>query len=679
MILDEAQAIKSSSSTRWKSLLNFHCRNRLLLTGTPVQNSMQELWALLHFIMPTLFDSHEEFSEWFSKDIESHAQSNTSLNEQQLKRLHMILKPFMLRRVKKNVQSELGEKIELDVFCNLSYRQRAYYRTLKEKISIGDLIDRAASGEDMDSLMNLVMQFRKVCNHPDLFERADVKSPLFCGTFAETGSIMRETHLNLAYTSQNHIRLNLPKFLYRHGGLLDVPSDYTDAGFKRRYLDNIFNIWTTESISSSIHTQSPMSLLPLIHQTPADARLSWKMDKSQLRAASEADILQWRRFDTYADDFQPFTIRVARNFSNVSLRQSTDEGILSELCSVGRDYYLDNYMHIMEPAYMAKASANPVAVDCADRSWTNEAQRRRYNSDWHDLIFGTPEFILEKALRQDRSINLSDAQDHLPSPVLRKAGFSSISIPAMGRFVSDSGKLLALDKLLAELKAGGHRVLLYFQMTKMIDLMEEYLSFRQYKYLRLDGSSKISERRDMVSDWQTRSDLFIFVLSTRAGGLGINLTAADTVIFYDSDWNPTIDSQAMDRAHRLGQTKQVTVYRLITRNTIEERILKRAKEKEEVQKVVISGGDYKQSVDFNNRPGDVVSWLLDDDEMEATLKRQQVKRAAEEAKANKKQLPKKRKLGAAVLDGVVPNRTLDDLYHEGISALHRSSQLISSR
>lgn len=113
MVLDEAQAIKSSSSARWKILLGFHCRNRLLLTGTPIQNSMQELWALLHFIMPTLFDSHEEFSEWFSKDIESHAENKGTLNEHQLRRLHMILKPFMLRRIKRNVQHELGEKVRL--------------------------------------------------------------------------------------------------------------------------------------------------------------------------------------------------------------------------------------------------------------------------------------------------------------------------------------------------------------------------------------------------------------------------------------------------------------------------------------------------------------------------------------------------------------------------------------
>lgn len=137
MILDEAQAIKSSQSSRWKSLLGLQCRNRLLLTGTPIQNSMQELWALLHFIMPSLFDNHEEFSEWFSKDIESHAQSNTQLNEQQLRRLHVILKPFMLRRIKKNVQSELGDKIEIDVYCNLTNRQQ---KTI-QNVEISNLFD----------------------------------------------------------------------------------------------------------------------------------------------------------------------------------------------------------------------------------------------------------------------------------------------------------------------------------------------------------------------------------------------------------------------------------------------------------------------------------------------------------------------------------------------------------
>jgi DNA helicase INO80 len=176
MINDEAQALKSSSSVRWQTLLRFKCRNRLLLTGTPIQNSMAELWSLLHFIMPSLFDSHSEFNEWFSKDIEKKAANKAAaLDNEQLGRLHMILSPFMLRRIKKDVESELMDKIEIQVDCSLSSRQRAIYDNIVRKISIESLIgasmsstsDKAVHGE----LMNLVMQFRKVCNHPDLFKR----------------------------------------------------------------------------------------------------------------------------------------------------------------------------------------------------------------------------------------------------------------------------------------------------------------------------------------------------------------------------------------------------------------------------------------------------------------------------------------------------------------------------
>lgn len=177
----------------------------------------------------------------------------------------------------------------------------------------------------------------------------------------------------------------------------------------------------------------------------------------------------------------------------------------------------------------------------------------------------------------------------LPEPVNKLIDYSNIRMPSMNRFITDSGKLAMLDKLLVELKQNDHRVLIYFQMTKMMDLMEEYLTYRQHIYIRLDGSSKLDDRRDLVHDWQSKPEIFIFLLSTRAGGLGINLTAADTVIFYDSDWNPTIDSQAMDRAHRLGQTRQVTVYRMLTKDTIEERMRDRAKQKGTSSQVVMEG------------------------------------------------------------------------------------------
>jgi hypothetical protein len=160
--------------------------------------------------------------------------------------------------------------------------------------------------------------------------------------------------------------------------------------------------------------------------------------------------------------------------------------------------------------------------------------------------------------------------------------------------MADSGKLAALDKLLFEKKANGSRVLIFAQMTTMLDLLETYLRARQHKFVRLDGSTKVSDRAAVVSGFQSDESIFVFMLSTRAGGLGINLTAADTVVFFESDWNPTVDQQAMDRAHRLGQTRTVHVYRLICRNTVEEYIAKTAKEKEQVTDLVLKGSNKKK-------------------------------------------------------------------------------------
>ena len=162
MILDEAQAIKNINSQRWKILLSFNTRNKLLLTGTPIQNTMAELWALLHFIMPKLFDSHEQFQEWFSKDIEAHSQDQKALNQHQLSRLHAILKPFMLRRVKKDVENEIGQKKEFQVLCEMTKRQSELYNSLKKHLSIKEFFQMFESKAKVENLMNLVMQFRKV-------------------------------------------------------------------------------------------------------------------------------------------------------------------------------------------------------------------------------------------------------------------------------------------------------------------------------------------------------------------------------------------------------------------------------------------------------------------------------------------------------------------------------------
>lgn len=685
MILDEAQAIKSSSSSRWKTLLGFQCRNRLLLTGTPIQNNMQELWALLHFIMPTLFDSHDEFSDWFSKDIESHAQSNTKLNHDQLKRLHMILKPFMLRRVKAHVQKELGDKVEKDVFCDLTYRQRAYYANLRSKISVMDLIEKATLGDDQDTatLMNLVMQFRKVCNHPDLFERADTRSPFSMSCFAETASFLREgPFVQVGYSVRNPIQYDLPRVLCNDVGRLDIAgpnnprAGFRRGGFKADKFGGLMRIWSSAHIQSSMEQDDAFSFLRFVDTSVGEAASIG--DSGPFERALRLKKQHRRVLPIYEDSEAEPPVHAMLNIVDNSPRKALFEldpdSNLGKLCNVSQDALLDQGYSVLEPAARAKASAPPIEISCFDQTSITERQSTMFNGDVRSCLFPLEESLEEKLLAKDVDPENFPLSAMLPKPESQKARYTHISIPSMRRFVTDSGKLAKLDQLLRELKNGGHRVLLYFQMTRMIDLMEEYLTYRNYKYCRLDGSTKLEDRRDTVHDFQTRPEIFIFLLSTRAGGLGINLTSADTVIFYDSDWNPTIDSQAMDRAHRLGQTKQVTVYRLITRGTIEERIRKRAMQKEEVQRVVITGGD-GASVDFNtrdrreNRTKDIAMWLADDDQ--AALIEQKEKEIAEnpaEEEGGKRKITKKAQAAAAARKRK-GEMSLDDMYHEGESSL----------
>ncbi|KAM8924634.1 lymphoid-specific helicase [Pelodytes ibericus] len=159
--------------------------------------------------------------------------------------------------------------------------------------------------------------------------------------------------------------------------------------------------------------------------------------------------------------------------------------------------------------------------------------------------------------------------------------------------VKSSGKFLLLDRLLPEMKKRGHKVLLFSQMTMMLDILMDYCHYKKFRFCRLDGSMAYSEREENMRNFNTDPDVFIFLVSTRAGGLGINLTAADTVIIYDSDWNPQADLQAQDRCHRIGQTKPVVVYRLVTANTIDQKIVERAAAKRKLEKLVIHKNKFK--------------------------------------------------------------------------------------
>ena len=346
--------------------------------------------------MPSLFDSHDEFSEWFSKDIESHAQSNTQLNEAQLRRLHMILKPFMLRRVKKHVQKELGDKIEKDVFCDLTYRQRALYKGLRDKISFMDLIERAAAGgeDNNQTLMNLVMQFRKVCNHPDLFERADVRSPLALTAWSETASFLREGPiLQVVYSARNLINYSVPVLVFRNGGRLDLPGSDSDAGSRYHILKNRLSIWKPDHIKRSIDTEpnGAFAWAPYSNTSAgeiSDAFYQPLIDKFQRLRQTPVG-----RFPIVYDDEQPWMPKHARFLiteltSLAPAASTTEEGVMAGLLNVAHETCIRQRMHCTDPMAYRTVSAPPINLVCLNQCVVNEQERLLFNERTRRYIHG---------------------------------------------------------------------------------------------------------------------------------------------------------------------------------------------------------------------------------------------------------------------------------------------------
>eukprot|EP01112_Ceratiomyxa_fruticulosa_P021169 TRINITY_DN7382_c0_g1_i1.p1 TRINITY_DN7382_c0_g1~~TRINITY_DN7382_c0_g1_i1.p1 ORF type:complete len:403 (-),score=100.98 TRINITY_DN7382_c0_g1_i1:119-1327(-) len=185
------------------------------------------------------------------------------------------------------------------------------------------------------------------------------------------------------------------------------------------------------------------------------------------------------------------------------------------------------------------------------------------------------------------ALSESEREDYRKRHKENQMALSEHELFELDKLLAASGKLQLLDKMLPVLHANGHKILLFSQFTKILGLLEDYLQHRGHDYCYLDGATNLQDRQEQIETFSKDPNVFIFLISTRAGGLGLNLVAADTVIFFDSDWNPQSDKQAMDRCHRIGQTRPVVVYRLITANSVEIAIQRCAKKKMRLESLII--------------------------------------------------------------------------------------------
>ncbi|KAJ8725323.1 hypothetical protein PYW08_003506 [Mythimna loreyi] len=584
LILDEAQNIKNFKSQRWQMLLNFQTERRLLLTGTPLQNSLLELWSLMHFLMPDVFASHSEFREWFS-EVAGIADGSNRYNEALVRRLHEVLRPFLLRRLKADVERQMPRKYEHVLLCRLSKRQRFLY---------DDFMSRAKTKESLASghllsVINVLMQLRKVCNHPDLFEPRPVSSPLQLGGLrvvapalvlavglVQRASLAARLGGDLAsleasgcgaFAAHRARHLAPPRRLVEELGAAPAapaPPRPPPAGL-RLHLRLVPRAAPPEAAGALAPAPAvalaprarPAAAAPPPVRAGAAARLEARRRACLRRLAACNERRCWR-LPLYGAD-----LRAAVCAGPPAVAPRDMQEVLAELRPI-----IDRFCVCWEAA-RAAAPALVLGGGAPARGW-----RRRAG-------------LLERGAAAPARALLQ--LFHAP------ASRHAVAFPHPSLLQYDCGKLQTLDGLLRRLKAGGHRVLIFTQMTRVLDVLEAFLSMHGHAYLRLDGATRVERRQPLVDRFNADPRVFAFILSTRSGGVGLNLTGADSVVFYDSDWNPTMDAQAQDRCHRIGQTRDVHVYRLVTAATVEENILRKAEQKRALGHLAIEDGHFTTS------------------------------------------------------------------------------------
>ena len=574
MVLDEAHNIKNFRSQRWQTLLGFNSQRRLLLTGTPLQNNLMDLWSLMYFLMPQgiakvaeasgAFSNMRDFQDWFSNPLNKAVESGQKMDEETLAtiaKLHMVLRPYVLRRLKTDVEQELPHKYEHVMPCRLSKRQRFLYN---------DFMSRAKTRESLSSgnymsIINCLMQLRKVCNHPDLFEPRPIVTP-----FAQPRSVAADYEIKdllvrrrlLASSPWDHVDLDQLNLRFTHREPLLTPLA------TRRY--------AALDASDHVAAAAPPPRAPL---PPCDTHSIAGLDafRSAHRAAAAHAKAQHA---------------AALNRLRCAAQPVYGRGVLDAAHQLGRGATL-------LPGDVASADTRHYFTRCDalhDAVQSYEGRSEAMRSTLDHFAFATPPAMAPDVPQLALPGIDPDAEPELRMPSrdpLHKAAVSlNVAFPDASLLLYDCGKLQQLAALMRRLTAEGHRVLIFTQMTRVLDILEKFFNYQGYRYLRLDGATRVEQRQALTERFNRDPRISAFILSTRSGGLGINLVGADTVVFYDLDWNAAIEAQCMDRAHRIGQTRDVHIYRFVSEHTIEENMLRKANQKRLLDNVVIQQGEF---------------------------------------------------------------------------------------
>ena len=446
IVVDEGHRLKNFNCKLVKELKQYPSESRLILTGTPLQNNLTELWSLLNFLLPEAFSDLEHFESMFDfsdvQDKDGHKQFMSKERQQRtVASLHAILKPFLLRRVKNDVEQNLPKKREYILYAPLTPVQKEVYRKIKD---------------------------------------SDIRS----------------------YLEE--------KAIERIGDKLEDSRVSEVKGRKRK-----------AGSGTSTPNKSAKSSRG---STPASSIRSGRSKRTNYSELSDREYFK-------------------------QLEQSSDSD------SVDEDEQEER-----------------------ERADTLRQARREVNQK----KLQNPVMQLRLVCNSPHHFSWPWAPDADPDETL----------------VTESGKMIMLDRLVSYLFKKGHKVILFSQFSKQLDILEDWATIlRGWPVCRIDGAVKAEDRQEQIDAFNTQKDHQLFLLSTRAGGQGINLTAADTVILFDSDWNPQQDLQAQDRAHRIGQTRPVIIYRLATKGTVEQTLLEKADGKRRLEKLVIQKDKFRSILD----------------------------------------------------------------------------------